>query len=95
MPTGTLVLTLEFPGCSSLKMKRGIIKPILARLHREFNISVAEVDRMDAWSHSVFECALVANDRVLIQNVLHQVVRYIEDQWPDVIIQNEQIEILT
>jgi uncharacterized protein YlxP (DUF503 family) len=95
MPVGTLILNLEFPGCSSLKMKRGLVKPILFRLHREFFISIAEVDHLDAWSHAVIECALVANDRIYIQQVLHKVVRFIEDQWPDVVIQQEHIEILT
>jgi uncharacterized protein YlxP (DUF503 family) len=32
--------------------KRSRLKPLLARLHREFNISVAEVDRNDAWKEA-------------------------------------------
>ena len=40
----TLSLHLHLPGCASLKEKRGRIKPLMARLRREFNLSVAEMD---------------------------------------------------
>jgi len=34
-----LTLELHLPGCSSLKEKRGRLKPVLTALHREFNVS--------------------------------------------------------
>jgi uncharacterized protein YlxP (DUF503 family) len=40
-----LTIHLHLPGCASLKEKRGRIKPIMTRLRREFNLSVAEMDR--------------------------------------------------
>ena len=43
----TLTIHLHLPACSSLKEKRGRIKPLMARLHREFNVSVAEMDLQD------------------------------------------------
>ena len=52
MPRGimlaTLTIHLRLPGCASLKEKRGHIKPLLNRLHREFNVSVAEMDLQDS-----------------------------------------------
>ncbi len=47
MSIATLTIHLHLPICSSLKEKRGRIKPLIARLHREFNISVAEMDLQD------------------------------------------------
>ncbi|OQY29775.1 MAG: hypothetical protein B6243_10930, partial [Anaerolineaceae bacterium 4572_5.2] len=39
MSLGLLTLHIQISGCSSLKEKRGRLKPLLARLHREFNVS--------------------------------------------------------
>jgi uncharacterized protein YlxP (DUF503 family) len=59
MAVGLLTLHFHLPGCASLKEKRSRIKPILARLHREFNVSAAELARQDAWQEAVLACALV------------------------------------
>lgn len=83
MPIGLLTLYLQIPGCSSLKEKRSRIKPILARLHREFNLSVAEVGRQDAWQEAELACAVVSSDAVNAQRVLQQTVAFVEDHWPD------------
>jgi uncharacterized protein YlxP (DUF503 family) len=90
------ILTLEFliPGCSSLKEKRRRIRPLLARLHREFNISVAEIDQQDTWQNAVLACALVSNDNGYTQRSLQKVVRWIETCWPDLTLIDERIEIL-
>ncbi|MCH7481016.1 MAG: DUF503 family protein, partial [Chloroflexi bacterium] len=39
MVVGILKLHIHLAGCSSLKEKRGRLKPLLTRLRREFNIS--------------------------------------------------------
>jgi uncharacterized protein len=44
-----LTLKLTLPGCGSLKQKRSLLSPILARLHKEFNLSVAEIGLQDFW----------------------------------------------
>jgi uncharacterized protein YlxP (DUF503 family) len=41
MSIGILTLEIQLPGCKSLKEKRSRLKPLIARLHREFNVSVA------------------------------------------------------
>ncbi len=45
----TLTIHLHLPVGSSLKEKRGRLKPLLALLHREFDISAAEMDLNDSW----------------------------------------------
>jgi uncharacterized protein YlxP (DUF503 family) len=94
MPVGLLLITFHFPGCQSLKEKRSHIKPILARLQREFNLSVAELGRQDAWQYSEMGCALVANDAVFIRQVFQKVIRFANSTWPDVEITDEHIEFL-
>ena len=94
MSLGLLTIQLHIPGCTSLKEKRSRLKPLLARLHREFNISVAEVDRHDAWQEAVIACALVSNDHAHTQRSLQEVLRWIETSWPDLLVSSEQLEIL-
>ena len=94
MPVSLLTLSVLLPGCASLKEKRGRIKPILARLHREFNISVAEVDRQDAWQEAVLACALVSNDPGFIQKSLQEVIHFVEKSWPDENLLDHSIEII-
>jgi uncharacterized protein len=78
-----LTLHILLPGCASLKDKRSKIKPILARLHREFNCSAAEVDRQDNWQETIIACALVSNNSVFNQQVAQQIVQFVESTWPD------------
>ena len=94
MPIGTLTLYLRLPGCSSLKEKRRRLKPLLVRLHREFNISVAEIGHNDAWRDAVIACAMVSNDHKHLQAALGRVVGWIEINWPDVLVADENIEII-
>lgn len=84
MIVGLLTLHLRFAGCGSLKDKRRRLKPLLARLHREFNISVAEVDFQDVWQEAVIACVLVSNDNRHTQRSLSQIVPWLERHWPDV-----------
>jgi uncharacterized protein len=94
MAVGLLILHLHIPGCTSLKEKRSRIKPLLARLHKQFNVSAAEVDRQDAWQEAVVACALVSNETAHTQRALYQVVKWVETNWPDLSVVEESIEIL-
>jgi hypothetical protein len=94
MKVGLLILHLHLPGCSSLKEKRGRLKPLLHRLHREFNISVAEIDQMDIWQNATIACALVSNGQAHTQKVLQKIINWVESSWPDVSVISDQLEIL-
>lgn len=94
MSIGLLTLHLFLPGCTSLKEKRSLIKPILARLHREFNISVAEVERQDMWQEAVLACAMVSNDHDYTQRALQAVKDFLPGHWPDLEILEFHIELI-
>lgn len=94
MPVGLLIMHIRLPGCSSLKEKRSRLKPLLARLHREFNISVAEYGHNDSWQEAVIACALVSNDNGQTQRSLQKVLKWIDSSWPDVDLEYEQLEII-
>ncbi len=89
---GVLTLQVELPGCTSLKEKRSRLKPLLARLHREFDISAAEIETLDSWQYAGIACALVSNDPNHTRRTLQQVAHWIEANWPDVTLMDEKIE---
>jgi len=94
MSLGVLTLHLHIPGSASLKEKRSRLKPLLTRLRREFNISVAEIDHHDVWGSAIVACALVSNDHGHTQRSLQKIPRWIERHWPDVTVIDEQLEIM-
>ena len=90
----TLTIHLHIPGCSSLKEKRGRIKPLISRLHREFNVSVAEMDLQDKWDESVIVCAMVGNGRGFLESALQNVAKWVEGNWSDGDVIGQRIEII-
>lgn len=90
---GTLTIHLHLPGCASLKEKRGRIKPLISRLHREFNLSVAEMDLQDVWQEVVIGCAMINSDSITLQKSLQSVIKWVEGHWPDGDVINQKIEI--
>jgi hypothetical protein len=94
MSLGLLTLEIYIPGCQSLKEKRGRLKPLIAKLHREFNVSVAEIDYQDRWNETILACALVSNDNGYTQRALQKVVRWIEINWRVFDLIADQLEIL-
>jgi len=94
MAVGLLTIQIYIPGCSSLKEKRGRLKPLLARLHREFNVSAAEVDLQDVWQDAMIAVALVSNDKDHVQRALQRSLVWIERNWPDVEVVDDHMELL-
>ena len=90
----TLTIHLHLPTCASLKEKRGRIKPLISRLHREFNVSVAEMDLQDAWQEAVITCAMVGNRRAFLESALQNVVEWVGANWTDGDVIEEKIEII-
>ena len=91
---GVLTIQLDLPGCRSLKEKRGQLKPLLARLHREFNISVAEIGQQDKWSNSIISCAMIGNDSAHLQRSLETIQKWVETNYRDDMVVDNHIEII-
>ncbi len=80
---GILSIHLHLSGCASLKEKRGRLKPLLARLHRQFNVSAVELDLQDKWTESVIACAMLSNSQSHVRSALETVRKWVEANWPD------------
>lgn len=87
-----LTIHLHIPGCASLKEKRGIIKPFMNRLRREFNLSVAEMGAQDAWQDAVIACAMIGNGHAHLESALQAVMRWVQGNWPDGDVVETQVE---
>jgi uncharacterized protein YlxP (DUF503 family) len=78
----------------SLKEKRSVIKPILARVRDRFNVSAAEVEDQDTWQRSTLAFACVASDADYAHGLLTKVVTFIEQSHFDANILDYQIQFL-
>ena len=94
MVIGVCTIELHIPGCNSLKEKRGIIKSLLARVQREFNVSVAEIDLHDVWQSAAIAVVCVTTANAHAERTMDSVVRWIEHHRPDVEIVAEQVELI-
>ena len=93
MPIGLLTAELRIPGCASLKEKRGRLKPLLSRLHRNFNVSAAELGHLDVWKSAVVGCVIISNDPNHNQKVLQKITHWLDTEWRDIDLIDDQIEI--
>lgn len=90
----TCVITLQLYGIGSLKDKRRVIKPILTRLPRQFNVAVAEIDSLDAWQTAVICLVTVGNDQGYLHGLMEKAVAWIQSGRPDAIVERYTIESL-
>lgn len=91
---GLLTIRFYLHGVHSLKEKRSIIKPVIMRLHKEFNLSAAEIGHLDSWKESLIACTVVSNEPVHCQRVLQKAADFLETAFPDIQIVDQSIELL-
>ncbi len=94
MSVGILRLTFHLPDCHSLKETRGRVQTLLARLPKEFNISVVEAADHDLWQSCQLLITCAARDGQQAEVLLGKVIQFCEDHWPDLPLTNEHIEIM-
>ncbi len=93
MTIGILTLHIHLPDCHSLKEKRRLIQPVLVHLHKEFNVSAAEMDLLDRWQETIISCAVISNDTVHNQQLLQTVLTFVIHSWRDFDVIDHRIEI--
>lgn len=95
MIIGACEIEFSLPENGSLKAKRSILKSMLARLRNTFNVAAAEVDQQDVWQSAVIGIVTVTNSTVHANQMLSNVLNWIEDNYPEALIINQSIEIIT
>ena len=86
MNVGVCRMTLQLPENQSLKGKRRVIGSLCSRVHRKFNVSIAEVDDNDSWQTATLGVALAANDGRHAGEMLSKVVSFVEDSRDDFVL---------
>jgi hypothetical protein len=89
-----LTIHLHLPGCASLKEKRSRIKPLMAHLQREFNLSVAEMDLHDQWQQAVIGCTMIGNQHAYLESAMQTVIRWVQAHWTDGDVIAQKMEIV-
>ena len=90
---GTLKLSLHIHSSQSLKEKRKVVKSIVAKVHKKFNVSIAEVGSNDKWQMVELGIGAVGNDRRFVNSVLDNILSFLDSLYLGEII-DSNIEIL-
>ncbi|MDX1522677.1 MAG: DUF503 domain-containing protein [Anaerolineae bacterium] len=93
MIIGVCTIELSIPAFT-LKEKRQIIKSVIARLRNKFNISVAEVDQLEAYQLGVIAAVAVSNDADYVHSLLTRVARWVDESRLDCELIDYHIELI-
>ena len=93
MNIGVCRIELRIPGNQSLKGKRAVIKPMIARLKNSYNVSVAEIDNQDLWQRATLGIACVSNHRRHADETLATIIRFIVQNYPDLELLDSEVEV--
>lgn len=69
---------LHIEGAHSLKDRRSVLQRLKSALRRECNVSVAETGETELWQRAELSCAVVGTDRTVIQGILREADRLVE-----------------
>lgn len=85
-------IKIFLPGCSSLKEKRHRLSPLLHRIQKELNLSIAETGLQDYWQSAWISCASVSNSQKSNQEKIEALKLFIEENFPGLEIEDFELE---
>lgn len=91
---GLCTLEMHLSGVLSLKEKRGLLKRMFARVRKQFNVSIAEIDHHDKWQSTRIAIVTVTNSTKHAQQSIDTISKWIEANFPDHLIVDQEIEII-
>ncbi len=94
MVIGVCTLDIDIPMSTSLKDKRQVVRSLTARLRKEFNIAVAEVDRQNARQTAVIGVVTVSSDKDYAHGLLTRVAQWVENTRLDCVLVDYEIELI-
>ncbi len=66
-------MELHFPQAQSLKDKRKILKGLILRIRKKYNVSFSEIGYHDKWQRSILAVVCVANSTVPVYKQLNKI----------------------
>jgi hypothetical protein len=79
MVVGTGKIKFKLYGVNSLKEKRSIVKSIINRIKKKFNISIAEIDYNDSHLWAQIGFSIIGNDSRRVNSKLDKVLNMADD----------------
>ncbi|HYA00552.1 MAG TPA: DUF503 domain-containing protein [Candidatus Binatia bacterium] len=77
MVIGALILQLQVPESGSLKNKRQVVRSLVARIRRTFDVAVAEVGDQDLWQAAELGVVCVSADSRHADEVCQKVLSFV------------------
>jgi uncharacterized protein YlxP (DUF503 family) len=94
MHVGACLITLHLAGSESLKDKRQVIRSLIERMRRQFNVAMAEVEEQESWQTAVLGLSVVSNEAGHAARQLERIVAAIEGDRLDVEVVERYIDVL-
>ncbi len=91
---GVLQFSLEIPYAESLKDKRNVIKALKDRLRRSFNVSISEIDDLDATTVATLGAVVAGSDVPHLNSTMDHLVNEL-NEWRDGNLIDHQLEIIS
>ncbi len=79
---GFLEVHLYIPEARSLKEKRSVVKSVLEKTKKKFNVSASEIGKHDAWQNAVIGFVLLGTSQQVVDATLEKIVAFIENLYP-------------
>lgn len=91
---GVLQFTLEIPYAESLKAKRNAIKALKDRLRRSFNVSISEIEDLDAMTIATMGAVVAGSDSAHVNSTMDHLINELTE-WRDGTMTDHQLEIIS
>ena len=95
MHIGVCCLKMHLPDANNLKAKRGLALSLVARLRRQFNVAVAEVDDNELWQRLTLGVCCVSNDSSHANDIISNVVSFVESSRNDIVLLDYESEVIS
>ena len=91
---GVLQFTLEIPYAETLKDKRNVIKALKDRLRRSFNLSISEIEDLDAPTVATLGAVVAGSDPAHVNSTMDHLLNDL-NEWRDGTMTDHQLEIIS
>lgn len=95
MNVGVCKVRLRIPENQNLKGKRRVIASMSQRIRNRFGVAVAEVDHNESWQMATLGIACVSSSVRHADEVLDNVIAYIERSREDVVVVDVEQETIS
>lgn len=79
-----LELKIDLPLATNLKEKRAVLKSLITRISKIFNVSISEIDFNDVWKSAKVGIAIVSNSGKIFDSTISNILEFIEINYPEI-----------